>query len=61
MAAARLYPGAQQGVNALAWCRSFRRAAAEYEELYPDVVDKLLKVLSAGASLSFIEHFDQLS
>ena len=35
------------------WCRSFRRAAAAGVELKPGVVDQLLKVLSAGASLSF--------
>ena len=35
-------------------CRSFRHAAGAYEELFPDVVDKLLEVLSAGASLAFL-------
>ena len=38
----------------MVWCRSFRRAAAAGEELNSDVIDQLLKVLSAGASsLSF--------
>ena len=34
----------------MVWSRSFRRAAAAGEELNSDVVDQLLKVLSAGAS-----------
>ena len=34
----------------MVWCRSFRRAAAAGDELKSDVVDQLLKVLSAGAS-----------
>ena len=35
------------------WCRSFRRAFAAGDELAKDTVDQLLKVLNAGASLSF--------
>ena len=48
-----LYLVAHLSIAAVELCRRFRRAAAAGDELAQDVVDQLLKVLSAGACLSF--------
>ena len=47
------------GSDLLLWCRSFRRAGAAGEVLADDVLEQLLDVLSAGASLSLAGRFEQ--